>query len=403
MKKEQFDEWKESNSNFEITEALIRQQMKRRRTSKFNLVFRSALCVFSLLFILSNTSDAFVSACSQLPFLKDIVALLDLSPSVQRALDHDYVQVLDQTIEKEDIQVKLEFLVADERRIDLFYTVSRNGERLRLDQYNIETNDTMEDIVSSGSYYSDEEYEHYTFEVLENQIPNKLSVTISAYRTEIPFDVEIDTSKIAKKKEILVNQTYEIDGQYLTIEKVEVYPLSMRIYTSQAESNSYKIRHLDFTVKEFDLEIKNGLSRTGEIYILESPYFIENNFEIILNSCELIPKDLEIIYDVETQILQDPSGYIQLVDVIENDEDGEYTIAITTHKQLSKGTQLMIVLDDFSTQTISQTTRDMEEGEMIYYYGFPKEEVEKMTQIRFKLDRRETTPIHESIYIDLDK
>ena len=114
--------WKEST---EFNQTLINQSMiesskKRARRTKFIRKVRlcSMLLVPLLTFtILVNTSQQFVSAMNDVPFLNKIVDIFKYNPSIYLARNTDIYQKIDKTYKTDKYILYIESMVVDEDQI----------------------------------------------------------------------------------------------------------------------------------------------------------------------------------------------------------------------------------------------------------------------------------------------
>ena len=73
---------------------------------------------------------AFASAVASIPGMEKIVALIQDNKGLQAAIDNEYYQQLNQSIEKDGVTLTLDGAIADEQEIVIFYTLKgvKDGE-----------------------------------------------------------------------------------------------------------------------------------------------------------------------------------------------------------------------------------------------------------------------------------
>lgn len=326
------DKWKQANSSFDFNEQLIVRQMKRSKQKVFfKRVLQTCTCVFALIFVLTNTSPTYIQATKDIPLLNKLNELFSLNKNMLVAIENDYIQELDIVKEEYGIKVDVDYMVMDEKSIYIFYTVTKDGERLRYtpDEYQSKIEIPVEDGSFSSSLDETEEYDIINYEILtlvdDVATFDNFDFVIIYNNQDIVMNIPVDQSKIAKKQVYEVNDVIDIEGQELIIEKVEVYPLSTRIYTKQNPNNTHEIKWIKFEM-EINGKVRdadNGVRAVGPtdavdhemVYYIPSTYFLGNNFKIKIASAELIQKPGKVYYDLETNTFEDPTNTISAMRV----------------------------------------------------------------------------------------
>ena len=323
-----FNEWEQASSSFNFDETFVLKQIKRNKHKKVYLnLLKTCFAVLSCIFILTNTSHDYVKATKDIPILNKINELFSLNKNMLVAIENDYIQELNITKQQGDIQVKVDYMIADEKNIYLFYQVTDKNNRLSYTPNEYEasidlhkegysagwsTNETDEyDIIQYELNYMEEKFSIDSFDFVIHYLGNKIIIPIT-----------IDQEKIAKAKTYDINQTIKVEGQELIITKVEIYPLAMEIHTIQGDDNTYFV---DNAV--FELEV-NGKVRDKELgtqsygpardentlietYVMPSTYFLGDNISLTLKSVELIKKPGIVTYNLKTDTFDDPTGLIK--------------------------------------------------------------------------------------------
>lgn len=315
-------EWKQASSSFDFDEKFVIKQMKR---NKYRTIFistlKTCLCACALLFVLVNTNTDYVKATKDIPILNKINELFSLNKNMLVAIENDYIQELNIVKEEGNIKVKVDYMVVDEKNIYLFYQVFEKNNRLSNGyQASIELN--MDGFSSSSNYTETEEYDimQYNIHYVENEIKlESFDFIVNCKAEEIIIPITIDQDSIAKHKTYNIDQTIDINGQKFYVTQIEVYPLSMNVYTKQDDANTHIIENVEFELK-LDGKVRDkdlGIQATGfgrdtgiydETYYMPSTYFLSDNFELMIKSAELIKKPGIVIYDLETNTFDDPTN-----------------------------------------------------------------------------------------------
>lgn len=402
MNKKQFDEWEKATTNFDFDEKFIRMQMKRSKIKHFSLRFlQSFITVFALLFILSNTSQSFVNATRNIPILNKLTEALNINESIKFAMENDYIQVFGLTVEEDDLKIVVDSMLIDEKSIYVFYNVYLDNKKLNQADYTVSASLPNEDDGSLSLSPSDD------YDMIEYVFIDGTDIsTYSSFYMDVQHrgqilhvELPIDTSKIAKKKEVMVNQTIDIKDQKFTIEKIEIYPLSLRIYVQEDENNRYMLAHPKFTLIINGEKVERfGLLALNDVYFIDTPYFISDDFEIILESVELIEKPGIVTFDIESETLYDPTESVELVET-SYDEFGGLDVIIKNKITPREDSNQLLFAEDDSTTTYWMTHYPKEEKIVYNEFHFSKETVENTDQLTFTLNIGKTVEINEKLKV----
>lgn len=350
--------------NIEVPELQLDQAIaagisKGKRKRKKNLLFMrtfasAAILVFAFTAML-RTSETFASFVTSIPGMEKIVELVRYDKGLTAAVENDFTQKIGVSDEHDGIKITLDSVIVDEQMMVLFYKVETSGEHkeVSIDKFWLTDHEGkgIEEIAFSYDGWSinpqnKDRLLQATFEFYGNNRPEnlKLSMELSEGRTEegepvhkfadtwvLPFSVDKDAFK--DKKEIIdVNETVEIEGQKVTVEKVSIYPTRIGVTVHFDKENSKQIfafndlRLVDKTGEEW-AAINNGTTaRHMDEFTKE--FFLQSNFfkkpeELYLrfNTLRALDKnELEIIVDPEKmEVLKAPSdGRLLKIDREEN-------------------------------------------------------------------------------------
>lgn len=319
---------------------LEERKTKRKKNSIYSFI--AAALLFIGLFSSIRISPVFASYISEIPGMEKIVELIRDDKGRLAAVENKYYQELGVTSEvKEGLKVTLDGTIADEMGIVLYYTLhsEQKQKEFMIDKVNIKAKDGTvldEATISFGSPHAQEgDQTSYSGEIeyfFEEPLTAKeyiVDIEVSGEKYSLPFTLK----DFKKKKEYSINQTMELEGQKINVEKVIVYPLRIAVYLETDPKNKKQILNFD-DLRIVDEKgevwgkILNGVTGTGingakqEIY-LQSNYFHEpKELYLVLNKAQAVNKDeLYVVVDPQKQkILKQPeANMIRDVKVVGND------------------------------------------------------------------------------------
>ena len=102
--------------NGTLDRALERRRVRRRRLRPL----RSLAAAAAVFVLLVNVSTPFAQACAHIPVLSWLAQAVCFSHSLSSAVEHDWVQKVDQTQSDSGYTLTLEDLIVDQKQIQLF-------------------------------------------------------------------------------------------------------------------------------------------------------------------------------------------------------------------------------------------------------------------------------------------
>lgn len=259
--------------------------------------------------ILVNVSMPFAHACGRLPFLKELAKAVCLSPSLAAAVENEYVQPVEQTAQANGLTLRVEYLIVDQKQVNLFYTLSGEG-------YGTVQGDTSVSgadgevlppyILSGGGWEEDPAaLRRSTVDFTEADVPGVLHFTVQAKAwRDAPADQSVgaeaerqpdaqatltvtlrfDPKYTAQGRTVALGQTIRLEDVELTLETVEIYPTHLRLNLSQPETAAAWVRSLNFYVQDEQgnryESVADGVTASGSTdsplmatQRLESPWF----------------------------------------------------------------------------------------------------------------------------------
>lgn len=331
----------ERNVPVQLEQTLERAEKKRFRRRNIFRPIVSVAAAFMMFVLLVNFSTPIAYACSQIPILRELADAVTFSPSLSDAVKNEYVQPLNLVQTDGDISAKVEYLIVDQKQVNVFYRLYSdvhtqinadprilsadgsspapcsyssngwnvpNGELRSVTIDFVEENvpDSLRMILKVRDFSMPENSE--PVESVEEQLFNPTGPEEDEYIAEFDFLLEFDPQFTAVGKEIEVNQTAELEGQKLTITDVEIYPSHIRVNVSADPENTAWLKRLDFYIEtDYGMKfetVSEGITATGsdgsgslESFRAESSYFYEaDTLKIVITGAEWLRKDMEKIY-----------------------------------------------------------------------------------------------------------
>ena len=421
------DKWKESNSSFDFNEQLVYQQIKRNKQKVFfKRVLQGCICVFALIFVLTNTSSTYIKATKDIPLLSKLNELLSLNKNMMIAIENDYIQELNLSKKDGNFEVKVDYMVVDEKSVYVFFNSYYKGEKVEREtlveseefgKYDVQIS-ILTDKEYCGSYVWDNNDEYDVAEyviahsdVVEDFVIEQFDLTVTYGENQVSFIIDVDLDSIPKRKTIDVNQIITIQGQELEITKVEIYPLSMRIHTKQNENNKYYIEYAKFEFKINGEVIENGVGLQGisdeygdTTYFITSPYFISDNFTLTLLNAELIEKPSITTFNTKTNEWYDPYNKTTLYDVIIDEDDscdfGEHKVRIDikiNDSNYADRNRLGAISPKTAISNVIMSSYITEENEYIECFYYTEEAYNENDILEFSLNFGEIINVKEKV------
>lgn len=329
------------------------EERKHSRKMKGFYSFLIAALLLIGLFSTIRVSPAFASYISGIPGMEKIVELIRDDKGRMAAVEHQYYQEIGVSDKNGSMRVTIDGAISDEMGIVLFYTLESDNKikEITIDEVNIKSHNGIPlDVasISFGTPHNSEEGEHSFSGAIEYFFEAPL--TTKAYVADLEvkgkkFSLPFKLNEFKVKKEYPVNQTLELEGEKINVEKVTIYPLRAAVHLKMDPNNKRQILHLDDLRlvdenNEVWGKISNGITGLGdkdseqEIY-LQSNYFTEpKELYLVLNNAQAIEKDnATVIVDTEKlEILKQPAG--SNLDNVRK-EHGELVFDLRTQKEFN--------------------------------------------------------------------
>lgn len=267
--------------------ALARRQARRRRLRPL----RSLAAAAAVFVLLVNVSTPFAQACAHIPVLGWLAQAVCFSHSLSSAVEHDWVQKVDQTQRDSGYTLTLENLIVDQKQVHLFYTLVWEDPACEYAMVYVDSERlSPRPSVLSDSVNGPQDAGHIVLDYREEQVPDRLDLNLTVRpngdgspAARFRFQVTLDPSLTAVGQILPVEQWVELDGQQICVDRLEIYPTHARLMLRDCPDNTARLVSLlchleDETGRQYERE--GGLSGfsdpdTGFLTELRlaSPYF----------------------------------------------------------------------------------------------------------------------------------
>ena len=313
---DRMDEYRQLLARLEETPPELEHTLERaqdrlrtaRRRRLWGIPIGSLAACLALVIVLVNCFPTFASACGKIPVLRQLAQAAAWSPSLSAAVENEYVQVMNQAQSQNGITARVEYLIVDRSRVDIFFSLtSQTHSCLDVGVYTITVPDEKEGYVSTLGAYgeADGALRDLSVHFTERDTPDQLTLTLPVYDStaqwegtaeagsgaretlaEFTFTLHFDPAYTQKGTMLEVDRSFTLDGQQITLQSVELYPTSLRLNLACAPENTAVLTGLYFYVEDENgrrFEPAGGLSGiadpdTAAVTSLwaESPYFLNS-------------------------------------------------------------------------------------------------------------------------------
>ena len=395
-----------------------------KRISRFTALPVGAVASLFITFtLLVNLSPAFVLALEPIPVLREIAGILNFSPeliktveyspSLNAAVDNDYIQIigLEQTVN--GITMQIECVIVDEQQLHIFYKLLseeytdtflrdrtlHDTKGRPLDGYTSYTSRSLKGYWDGD--IQQEDLRHIIFVFSDSEVPGELIFECGVtdlYKSEyeplgqdsaffslaspIPvsvfsFPLSFDKSLIPETEAIPVNQEISLDGQEITVIEINVSPTHTRVDIDMPETNTAWLKALSLYLID-----ENGVRYNQTGYCIDNPAynFADNTYNTSKNTYYL-----ESTYFAESSELT-----LVITDAVWLDKDAGLTkidLVHNTAENLPPNVELIYIgrVDNDYCMTFSAPNRES-----------------KFSDPFFKEMGRQIYTIFENVFIDED-
>ena len=283
----------------------------------------SAAAVFAAFVLAVNLWTPFALACGRVPILKELAAAVALSPSLKTAVEHDYVQYLGQRKADGGIAITVEYVIVDQRQVNLFLSVDSPIPLNRQASCMVTLPEGHERAMGWNVPTLEGDGLHQvTVDFAEGSAPSALTLELEVWAdgadteaepaaASFTFDLAFDPEKLAPAKTIPVGQWLELDGQRVYVRELALYPTQARLALEDGAGNTAWLRGLDAWLED---ETGRRYGPGGSIvstgggtpfhgsYHFESPYFDEpEELTLYIAAADWVDKELRsVTVDLDT-------------------------------------------------------------------------------------------------------
>ena len=285
----------------------------------------SLAAAMALFVLLVNCSPTVAQAMSEVPVLGKLAEAVRFSRTLTKAVEHEYVQMVDQTQTQNNITATVEYLIVDRKQLHVFFRLeSDQGLKLKNDVY----------VASPGMYgYFDgwstktleDDLRLFSLDFRNNTMPSQVDLTMMIYEdpetqaeyfwqeleaereylAEMRFSLTFDPQFSAPGEVYELNRELILDGQHFTVTKVEVYPTNLYVHLEEDPENTAWLSQLSFYVQTGEgdrfqrpdvgiVSSGTGESKSHLTYRADSPWFYgAEQMELIITGGALAPKDMK--------------------------------------------------------------------------------------------------------------
>lgn len=347
------EELEDTPVELEYTLTRAQEKVKSRQKHRFLTIPLSSVATFLIIFtILVNFSTTFVYAAGKIPVFKELAQLLAFSPSLSAAIENEYVQPMKLEQMKDDIAARVEFVIVDQKQVDIFYSLDskvypsmgvtpeiRGISGKALEGY----------TLHSGAFQAENrELRHITASFTDKDMPNGMELTLKVeefdresleksepvldqgdylleerterervYLSEFVFQLKFDPHYTAQGETLILNETFEIDNERLTLTTVDIYPSHIRLNFQDHDENTAWLQSFELFIENEKGKryqgISNGISATGSpdspmmaSHRLESSFFSNSKkLNLYITGVKWLDKDMEkVLLDLKNQKIE---------------------------------------------------------------------------------------------------
>lgn len=322
-----------------VPEGGVGRALRRERRNRYlTRPFVGAAAAFALFVVLVNASTTVAYACSRIPGLRELAAAVTFSRSLSDAVENEYVQPVNLEQTANDITVRVEYLIVDQKTVTVFYrflserypnlgeeprVFSSDGDSPPPCSYgpndwgvpNGELRSMFIDFVSDDvppalrlRLRLRDMDEHRPSEAPTHSIWDDPHEQEPDYIAEFEFLLEFDPYFTAQGRHFASDRSFTIDGQTLHLTNVDVYPSYLNLTIRGDGANTAWLESLKFYLvtdkgERFDA-VTNGILSVGDpdtpemiSFRADSTFFYDADaISLYVTEAEWLDKDVETIH-----------------------------------------------------------------------------------------------------------
>ncbi|WP_139993961.1 DUF4179 domain-containing protein [Paenibacillus paridis] len=219
-------------------------------------MFAGALCMFMLLTGFVRVSPAFAAVIKDIPGLSGYVDLIQGDRSLMSAIENEFIQPVNISVEENGYTFTVEGILADHQRLVILYTaegpdINRDTELMNYDLKTGEGGEVAAAIMSShypsNKQVAESEPVHDYLDVLMSDgipMPERIQFSLQLGGQWLKIEFPIDHERFADMREdIKLNQTIMVGGQRITAKDAIITPLQVSISFEADPANDKRANH----------------------------------------------------------------------------------------------------------------------------------------------------------------
>lgn len=282
---------------YTVQRAQARLRTRKRLRRFLGVPVGSVLVFFVSFTLLVNLLPTFAYACGRVPVLRELAKAVSWSASLSAAVEHEYVQPIEQEQTENNVTARVEYVIVDQKQLIIFYSLhselyehleiipklySLNGDSMEgfglmygdygvpngeLNYLTVDFEDSMPNGVQLKMQVADYSHEQDCKEPEESGILTQPEHEEMEYVAEFTFSLHFDSYYTAQGERIAVDQDFQVDGQTLTLQKAEIYPTHIRLNFTDDPENTAWLKDLEFYLENEKGQrfepVSNGVAATG--------------------------------------------------------------------------------------------------------------------------------------------
>jgi hypothetical protein len=312
---------------------------RKRNIIRFTVLPPSVFMAMVLMITVAvNVSPTVAYAFERIPVLRQIALAVNFNQSLSDAIEHEFIQRIDMEQTIDDITMRVEYVIVDQRQLNIFYTLTSPVYSYLsswLPSVRCAEEGTHLPVSLSISSHTQDggAIRHTVVNFFDGQMPDSLvfemlvrpvsalwmyypaAVPVESLAEFVPtepddlisfaFTLEFDPTFTEQGETIYLHQEFILDGQRMVLTSVEIYPTHMRVNLTADPNNTAWLRSIHFFAengrgRRFDT-VSNGISAFGTTdspmmvsHILHSPFFAESErLTLFIEEVVWLDKDME--------------------------------------------------------------------------------------------------------------
>ena len=269
---------------YAVTRAKARAKKATRIHRLIAIPFGSVAALFAAFVLMVNLSAPFALAMEKLPFLRELAAAVAFSPSLTKAVENQYIQPAGQEQTIGGITLRVEYVIVDEKQLNIFYTLQSPIYRSMSDFAVISTPDDYSRhfslIPSHDADSPSGALRHIKVDFFNADVPNEVVFHCDVQGINFQIPLALDEIETRAAETIALNGPFTLDGPKITSAAIEIYPTHMRLNLQLDPANTEWLKDLRFYCEneagerfERDEILRRTSGIQKESHILESPFF----------------------------------------------------------------------------------------------------------------------------------